>query len=74
MTAKNDRYETQRNNILSHLATYGSITPKEALELYGCFRLAARIFELRRGGTQIATKIMRDKSTAHNTYASYTLA
>jgi hypothetical protein len=33
--------------ILHHLQTYGSITPVEALNEYGCFRLAARINDLR---------------------------
>ena len=38
---------SQRNNILNHLEENGTITPIEALNLYGCFRLAARIGELR---------------------------
>ena len=34
--------------ILSHLKRWGSIDPMTALDRYGCFRLAARIEELRR--------------------------
>ena len=34
--------------ILEHLEKYGSITPLQALDLYGCFRLAARVHELRK--------------------------
>lgn len=41
---------TQTASILSHLSVHGSITPREALDLYGCFRLAARICELRKAG------------------------
>jgi len=38
---------TQTQMILRHLQMFGSITPIEALEEYGCFRLAARINDLR---------------------------
>jgi hypothetical protein len=36
--------------ILRHLRTYGAITAIEALNEYGCFRLAARIRDLRLEG------------------------
>ena len=38
---------TQTEMILKHMQTFGSITPIEALQEYGCFRLAARINDLR---------------------------
>lgn len=38
---------TQTEQILRHLETEGSITPLEALDIYGCFRLAARIGEIK---------------------------
>jgi hypothetical protein len=38
---------TQTDMILRHMQTFGSITPVEALKEYGCFRLAARINDLR---------------------------
>ena len=41
---------SQRDRIRAHLLTHGSITPLEALREYGCFRLGARIWELRRDG------------------------
>ena len=37
---------TQCDKILFHLQTIGSITPVEALDQYGCFRLAARVANL----------------------------
>ena len=37
----------QKERILQHMQTHGSITPLEALRDYGCFRLAARINDLR---------------------------
>lgn len=46
---------SQLTNILKHLETRGSITAMEALELYNCFRLAARINDLRGQGHQITT-------------------
>lgn len=39
--------DTQNRMILQHLESGKPITPLEALNLYGCFRLSARIFELR---------------------------
>lgn len=39
---------TQREQILNHLRRHGSITPMEALRRYGCFRLGARIWELKK--------------------------
>ncbi len=41
---------TQTETILAHLQKGGSITPIDALRDYGCFRLAARIKELRDEG------------------------
>jgi len=49
---------TQCKRILEHLRMCSGITPLEALELYGCFRLGARIHELRKEGHVIDTKIV----------------
>ena len=38
---------TQADMIYRHLEMFGSINPVEALSEYGCFRLAARINDLR---------------------------
>lgn len=54
--------------ILNHLKTKGSITPLDALMHFGCFRLGARIFELREQGHDIETKRVRDKG---KNYAEY---
>lgn len=40
---------TQIAHILAHLKSGKTISPLEALELYGCFRLGARIWDLRHG-------------------------
>jgi hypothetical protein len=39
--------------ILAHLENEGPITPLEALQEYGCFRLGARIWDLRQAGHRI---------------------
>ncbi len=44
---------TQTEAILAHLQTGESITPIEALQQYGCFRLAARIKDIRDEGHDV---------------------
>lgn len=44
---------SQREQILKHLNEKGSITPLDALRYYGCLRLSARIYELRKDGHDI---------------------
>jgi len=47
--------KSQTKNLLSHLESGRSITPIEALSLYGIFRLGARILDLRQSGYRIQT-------------------
>ena len=61
---------TQTAAILAHLQTR-ELTPLEALDLYGCFRLAARIDELRAAGHDIVTRI---ETRGGKRFASYRLA
>lgn len=66
---------TQTESIYRHLQTHGSITPLEVLNLYGCMRLGARIWDLRRAGMGIR-KTMESRKNADGqlkTYARYTL-
>lgn len=66
---------TQTESIYRHLLNHGSITPLEALNLYGCMRLGARIWDLRRAGMGIR-KTMESRKNADGqlkTYARYTL-
>ena len=44
---------TQNDTLLNHMMTGRSISPLEALGLYGVFRLAARMFELKAMGVDI---------------------
>ena len=47
---------TQRGAILQHLRDHGSITPIEALEGYGVYRLSSIINRLRNSGIEIDTE------------------
>jgi helix-turn-helix protein len=49
----------QEEMVLDHLIRHGPITPLQALQLYGIFRLAARIFRLRQDGHKIITNRLR---------------
>lgn len=48
---------TQTQAIIDHLIKHGSITSMEAFELYGCTRLSAIIFNLRKIGYMIINKV-----------------
>ncbi len=50
---------SQMSLILGHLQSGKEITPLEAISLYGCYRLGAIIFELKREGHKIETRIER---------------
>jgi len=52
---------SQKTDILNHLKNCGLITPMSALEHFGCFRLGARISELREDGHPITTHINEGK-------------
>ena len=65
--------ETQKSVILNHLKTKGTITSKEAFELYGATRLSAVIYDLRHVGYLIDTVDTIGKNRFGNTccYATY---
>ena len=44
---------TQRNDILTYLQSGRSLTPLKALDLFGCMRLGARIWDLKAEGYPI---------------------
>ena len=54
--------DSQCSAILEHLKKGLSITPIEALSLCGCFRLAARIHDLRDQGNDILTDTITTQS------------
>ena len=50
---------TQNVQILRYLETGKTLTPIDALNLFGSFRLGARIFELRQQGHEINKVLLR---------------
>lgn len=60
---------TQRKKILAWLEENGSITAMIALHQIGCFRLGARIFELRQMGYDIETVI--EPNSGRSYHAKY---
>lgn len=61
---------SQSHDIYHHLYNIGALTALEALKLYGCFRLASRINDLRREGHNITTITIENNGKR---YASYIL-
>jgi hypothetical protein len=59
---------TQNDMIRTHLQSGKSITPLDALREYGCFRLAARIADLRAEGLNIQTSTTHSNGKAYATY------
>ena len=55
---------TQKDQILTHLKAGKPITPIDALNMFGCFRLGARIFDIKQEGHSIKT----DQSKGYATY------
>ena len=49
---------SQNASILAYLSRRKSLTALSALERFGCFRLAARIYELREQGHRIQSRVI----------------
>lgn len=66
---------SQKEMILKHLQDYGTIEPMTALREYGCYRLGARIADLRQEGYNIDSQITqgRNRYGQKTHYATYTL-
>ena len=66
--------ETHTAKVLSHLKSGKSITPLEALREYGCFRLGARICDLRKDGHTIQTQMIKvDTRDGFSRVAQYSM-
>lgn len=63
--------KSQNEEILSWLQRGKSLTPLTALERFGCFRLSARILNLRQQGHKIEMTLVEYKGKR---FASYHLA
>lgn len=58
----------QSKEILAHLQMGNKLTPLDALEKFGCFRLAARVHELRQAGHPIHRELVYDGGTSYARY------
>jgi hypothetical protein len=67
-----DGKTSQKDMILEYLQLGNPITPLEALRHFGCFRLGARIADIKKDGHTIRTEMVTDKRTGKR-YASYSL-
>ena len=65
--------KSQQQNIKDYLLAGHTITPLEALEMFGCFRLGAQIFDLKKKGMPIDMKMKKDENTGKR-YAVYSIA
>lgn len=50
--------QTQCKQILDYLSSGGKLTPLDALQRFGCGRLAARVNDLRREGFDIKSEMV----------------
>lgn len=66
---------TQCEHILRHMQDFGSITQAEAIAEYGCYRLAARVADLKAAGYNISSRIETGKNRYGErvSFARYTL-
>jgi len=66
---------SDKSRVLDYLQANGSITPMEALREFGCYRLGARIWDLRHDGHSISTEMVEgwDRNGERERYARYRL-
>jgi hypothetical protein len=62
ITTRVHREESQSGRILKHMQEGYGITPITALNKYGCFRLAAVVFDLKKEGHNIRTTIIKENN------------
>ncbi len=68
--------DTQCQRIIQYMKDYGSITAAEAMSEFGCYRLAARISDLKNEGYEI-NRVMETGKNRYGdsvSYARYSLA
>ena len=66
---------TQCDRILRHMRDYGAINPMEAIQEYGCMRLASRIADLKGQGYDIVSERTKGKNRygEQTNYCTYRL-
>jgi hypothetical protein len=61
---------SQTQKIYGYLLLHGSITPHEALQYFKCYRLGARIWELKKKGHSVQRELI-EQNGSH--FCKYTL-
>ena len=64
--------QSQNDLVLNHMKNYYNITPRAAMNSYGIFKLAARIYELKKQGNKIGRTIKTERKT-NKRWAEYFL-
>lgn len=65
----------QKHRVLEYIQKHGSISQQEAIREFSCYRLSAKIFELRREGYPITTlRVPFSNEYTSGHYAVYRLA
>lgn len=59
---------SQSNLILNYLKTGRELTPLEALNLFGCLRLGARIYDLKKSGYNISSRFVSKNEKIFSSY------
>jgi hypothetical protein len=60
--------KTQEKQILDYLLSGKKLTPIQALKKFGCFRLGARIWNLKRQGWAIGSRLIASKGKRFSQY------
>lgn len=63
---------SQKERILEYLMSGRSLTPIEALNMFGSFRLGARIADIKKRGYIVYTEMVKDSRTGKR-YAQYSM-
>lgn len=71
---KRCKADTQTLMVLEWMIKHETITQRQAADKFNCYRLSARIKDLRDRGAEIETEMVPTKSKAgHSAYARYRL-
>jgi len=63
LEAKGEIMKGQNSQILSYMKEGNSITTLQALELFGCFRLASRINDIKNQGHRVEKEMVKTPNT-----------
>ena len=66
---KTNKTMSQCDRILIHLQSGKTINPLQALNLYGCFRLGARIYDLKQAGFDIDSRLVHENGVQYAEYS-----